>query len=363
MVFVLLDNADKAWDTLVSGFILESAAADYHEAGAAPELIDVRTPAETAASGEASASAAAGAGAGVGAGAGAEMHHLSPTYPRWRLAKLRAYFCWTKANFNPEISAEAGEVLGKYYEHVSNPGGYPREDRSRTTVRLLNSLIRLAQAHARLMARHEVSVEDAVMAIVMIESSVNETSLIDVESVVRSNFPTDPDAAMAFLQQKVVAKVGAKVAEAASQRGSSGGSARRGSGSRSQLLNRSFSRSEQRRRRPSPGSGGSSTIPNFYNPLSVNRGGRGTGAGIRDDDDDDDDGDDGEEEAKVAEKPRRGAASSAAEAPMAKRMRTIGGGSDGGQRSSAAAPALAYDDDDDDDDDDALAATLDNDDF
>ena len=111
MVFVLLDNADKAWDTLVSGFILESAAADYHEAGAAPELIDVRTPAETAASGEASASAAAGAGAG--AGAGAEMHHLSPTYPRWRLAKLRAYFCWTKANFNPEISAEAGEVLGK----------------------------------------------------------------------------------------------------------------------------------------------------------------------------------------------------------------------------------------------------------
>ena len=42
---------------------------------------------------------------------------------------------------------------------------------SRTTIRMLQSLIRLAQAHARLMFRGEVIVDDAVVAIDITEVS------------------------------------------------------------------------------------------------------------------------------------------------------------------------------------------------
>ena len=49
---------------------------------------------------------------------------------------------------------------------------------SRTTVRLLESLVRISEAHAKLMRRDEVQLEDAVAAITCISLSQTKSSIL-----------------------------------------------------------------------------------------------------------------------------------------------------------------------------------------
>ena len=77
----------------------------------------------------------------------------------WSLTKLRAYFSHVKL-LRPELSRGACQVLDRYYKHKRNSDV---ADASRTTIRLLQSSIRLSQGHAKLMWRSEVSTQDAVM--------------------------------------------------------------------------------------------------------------------------------------------------------------------------------------------------------
>jgi DNA helicase MCM9 len=55
----------------------------------------------------------------------------------------------------------------------------------------LESLIRLAQAHARLMFRNTVTVQDAVIAVSIVECSMQATAILGTTNVLRTRFPND----------------------------------------------------------------------------------------------------------------------------------------------------------------------------
>jgi DNA helicase MCM9 len=85
----------------------------------------------------------------------------------WSMDKLRAYIAVVKEKFQPVMSDEAAMLLESHYEKC-------RSCQSNTipvTVRFLESLIRLSQAHARLMYRNEVTIQDAVAVIRLMECS------------------------------------------------------------------------------------------------------------------------------------------------------------------------------------------------
>jgi hypothetical protein len=71
---------------------------------------------------------------------------------------------------------------------------------------MLESLIRLAEAHARLMFRNHVLLEDAVMAVVLVENSISNARLLSISDgiTLQSMFPVDSDEHYAKLQSHVL---------------------------------------------------------------------------------------------------------------------------------------------------------------
>lgn len=66
-------------------------------------------------------------------------------------------------------------------------------NKSRTTVRLLDSLVRLSQGHARLLFHESVQIIDAVMAVILVEIGMGyqEDSILNLDMNVHSSFPDD----------------------------------------------------------------------------------------------------------------------------------------------------------------------------
>jgi len=82
---------------------------------------------------------------------------------------LKTYVAYVQTRPLSGLSPEARLVLGRYYQSQRDSKD---RDVARTTVRLLESLTRLAQAHARLMCHRRVELADAVSAIMLMESSL-----------------------------------------------------------------------------------------------------------------------------------------------------------------------------------------------
>ncbi|XP_012055437.1 PREDICTED: DNA helicase MCM9-like [Atta cephalotes] len=100
----------------------------------------------------------------------------------WSEETLCEYFTHVHT-LKPVLTEEAQKILSAtYLHHRSDPQRRPE----RTTVRLLDSLIRLAEGHAKLMYRTKVEVIDAVTAAELVG-----TTLVN-SSDAGCPFPTDP---------------------------------------------------------------------------------------------------------------------------------------------------------------------------
>lgn len=106
----------------------------------------------------------------------------------WTMEQMQAYFCLIR-QLNPVLSPSANTILSEYYRSHRRSDN---RDAARTTIRLLESLIRLAEAHAKLMYKETVEVVDAIAAITVMESSMQGSSLLTTGSVLHSCFPSDP---------------------------------------------------------------------------------------------------------------------------------------------------------------------------
>ncbi|XP_013856047.1 DNA helicase MCM9, partial [Austrofundulus limnaeus] len=140
LVLVLQDTRNAEWDRIISAFILE----------------DRGPPAESSA--------------------------------LWSMDKMKAYFTLIK-RLQPQVSEEAKWILTRYYQLQRQRDG---RNAARTTIRMLESLSRLAEAHARLMFRETVSVEDAITAVSVMECSMQGGALLGNVNALLTSFPADP---------------------------------------------------------------------------------------------------------------------------------------------------------------------------
>ena len=168
LILVLRDAAMPEWDAQIADYVL-----DQH--GAAKEGED-----DQGREGEDKG--------GDGQGEGGPIASIET---------LRRYLSHCRG-LRPSISAEAEGVLKGYYRrqrHLASQGA--GLGASRTTIRMLESLARLSQAHARLMRRAEVGTADAVVAIALMEAST-------LRNVVQSRPPKDAQADYAQTEANIM---------------------------------------------------------------------------------------------------------------------------------------------------------------
>jgi hypothetical protein len=108
----------------------------------------------------------------------------NPDDAPWSMEKLRAYISIVKDRFHPALSDAAAILLERHYEKVRSAPSFVIP----VTVRFLESLIRLTQAHARLMYRNVATLEDAVAVLRVMECSAYayggfDGSVDDLENV------------------------------------------------------------------------------------------------------------------------------------------------------------------------------------
>ncbi|XP_045044649.2 DNA helicase MCM9 isoform X2 [Desmodus rotundus] len=140
LILVLLDTKNEDWDRIISSFILENKG------------------------------------------------YPSKSEKLWSMEKMKTYFCLIRS-LHPTLSEAGNQVLLRYYQMQRQSDS---RNAARTTIRLLESLIRLAEAHARLMFRDTVTLEDAITVVSVMESSMQGGALLGGVNALHTSFPENP---------------------------------------------------------------------------------------------------------------------------------------------------------------------------
>lgn len=106
----------------------------------------------------------------------------------WSLEDLRSYFALARESFQPALTERAEKVLQGYYRLQR------KKATERATVRMLEGLVRLSQAHAKLCFRSSAETADATVAILLVEGSSPASSALPGDIFLASEFAPDPDA-------------------------------------------------------------------------------------------------------------------------------------------------------------------------
>ncbi|XP_028295488.1 DNA helicase MCM9 isoform X2 [Gouania willdenowi] len=155
LVLVLLDTRNAEWDSIISSFILE----------------DKGLPSESSS--------------------------------LWSMEKMKAYFTVIKG-LKPQVSEEANLILTRYFQLQRQSNG---RNAARTTIRMLESLSRLAEAHARIMFRESVTIEDALTAVSVMECSMQGGALLGNVNTLLTSFPEEPDQQYQYQCQQLLTKL------------------------------------------------------------------------------------------------------------------------------------------------------------
>ena len=87
----------------------------------------------------------------------------------WSISKLSNYINFVQKVFEPVVTEEAETILNTYYQYLRQN---TRVSKDRKSVRMLESLIRLSEAHARLYMKSEATIFDAISVIVLMEHTL-----------------------------------------------------------------------------------------------------------------------------------------------------------------------------------------------
>lgn len=157
LILILVDNQNIEWDQKVSSFILQGRSKDEINLG-----------------------------------------------EYWPFEKLQIYVSYVKT-INPILTNESKEILRVYYQRQRMAD---LQNQARTTIRLLESLIRLSQAHARLMFRDKVLKQDAIVAILLMEASMLSSALIGLSSTLHSVFPDNVEEDYKKYEKQILSLLG-----------------------------------------------------------------------------------------------------------------------------------------------------------
>jgi len=193
VVLVLLDLVNPAWDRTVSTFILNS------NLDPAERKLSLHDEAEDAQHypGYASVSSAPLDDDG-------DIGNDEET-DTWSAERLKLYLTYIKENFQPSLTSPANDILSAYYTAQRMRDA---DSQSKTTIRFLESSIRLAQAHARLCWKHTVDVDDAVAAVMTLETSMSSCCILGAGNALQSSFPDDADAEFYRRKADVLQRLG-----------------------------------------------------------------------------------------------------------------------------------------------------------